>query len=439
MDITRPSGGRIGGSIPPERAIHQDFMKLPTKQAIRKKPKTSESLKGRFQADIIGLNHQARGVAKIDGKTVFVEGAIPGDCVTLQITEDYAQYALAGLIDIVSPSEDRCQPFCDYFGECGGCRLQMQQPKAQIASKQDSFVAQLSRQLDIRKLEILPPFQAQTEHYRRRAKMVLVRDKQDKSARLGFKAFHSERVIDIENCPILTHGINAELAKIRFDLLPQASRKARDVYLLETEQGVWVSSDSTCTRPGDGLPYYQLGSLRLNFTPQQFIQVHEQVNQALVQQALAWLQPKSNQGYLDLFCGVGNFSLPLAQQAGFVVGVEGLKTQVEQARNNAQNNSLTNTEFYCADLFSTVDHQAWWSECFDGILLDPGRQGAKKLCEQIARFKANKIVYVSCQSATLLRDLKSIEMQGYRITRAQIFDMFPHTDHFESMIMMERK
>jgi 23S rRNA (uracil1939-C5)-methyltransferase len=414
-------------------------MKLPQRTKTHSKPKSSQSLQGRFQVEITGLNHQGQGVTKIQGKTVFVEGAIPGDQAMIQISKDDAQLAHARTVDLLQKSKDRVEPFCRYFGECGGCRLQMQTPSAQVACKESNLVEQLKRHLDCRKLTVEPPFQAQTQHYRRRAKMVLVKDKTDKTPRLGFKTFHSDTVIDIEDCPILTEGLNRALSSIRFELLPKASRQARDVFLLETEQGVWVTSDIYQSRPNNATPYYQVENLKLEFESQGFIQVHGEVNRALVQQAINWLAPQGDERVLDLFCGVGNFTLPLAQKASLMVGVEGDQLALNHAKMNAQTNGLTNIELYQTDLFKTPDHQAWWSQTFDAVLLDPGRLGAKTLCEQLGRFEAKRIVYVSCQSATLIRDLQSLQTQGYRLKRAQVFDMFPHTDHFETLVLLERR
>ena len=414
-------------------------MKLPQRTKTHSKPKSSQSLEGRYQVEINGLNHQGQGVTKVQGKTVFVEGAIPGDQALIQIYKDETQLAYARTIELLQKSKDRVEPFCRYFGECGGCRLQMQAPSAQVACKESNLIEQLKRHLDCRKMTVELAFQAQTQHYRRRAKMVLVKDKTDKAPRLGFKAFHSDTVIDIEDCPILTEGLNQALPSIRFELLPKASRQARDVFLLETAQGSWVTSDVYQSRPTDDSPYYQIDNLKLEFEAQGFIQVHAEVNHALVQQAINWLAPQSHERVLDLFCGVGNFTLPLAQKAGLVVGVEGDQSALNHAKMNAQTNGLTNIELYQTDLFKTPDYQAWWSQAFDAILLDPGRLGAKTLSEQLGRFEAKRIVYVSCQSATLIRDLQSLQTQGYRLKRVQVFDMFPHTDHFETLVLLEKK
>lgn len=439
LDITLPSEGK-GQGFESLRAHHQilAFMKLPQRIKASTKQKPTERLQGAYQAEIIGLTHHAQGVARIGGKTIFIDQAIPGDLVELRITKDEPKLAFAKITKRLKDSADRVEPFCQYFGKCGGCRLQMQSVSAQIKWKQANFLDPLKKSLDTRKLEVFEPIQAETVGYRRRAKMVLVKDKRDKSPRLGFKGFNSDQVIDIEQCPILTPALNDALPKFRFDLLPLASRQARDVYFVEGEQGVWVSSDIYSSQPSKQLPFYPLSNLKLSFEPSGFIQVNASINQQLVKQAVDWLAPNATDRVLDLFCGVGNFSLMLAQKAGLVVGIEGLKSSIDLAKQNALDNKITNTQFHRADLSDTPIHQAWWSDHFDAILLDPGRLGAQELCAELGRFKAKRIVYVSCQSSTLIRDLKLLEQQGYKLKRAQIFDMFSHTDHYESLILLEK-
>jgi 23S rRNA (uracil1939-C5)-methyltransferase len=273
--------------------------------------------------------------------------------------------------------------------------------------------------------------------YRRRAKFVLVKDAKSKQARLGFRQAHSHQVIDIERCPILIEPLNAAYQALRFDLLPQASRQEKEIKLLATEQGIWLNQHST-----SGLqdaPHYQIDELTLQFEPTGFIQVNGQINQALIQTALNWLQPNNNQQILDLFCGIGNFSLPLARHAKQVVGVDLDPQAIAYARTNAQHNQLPHASFYTADLFQPIEQQPWWQQHYDITLLDPGRQGAQQICEQLGKHSAPVLLYISCNSSTLIRDLKILEQQGYRLKKAAIFDMFPHTSHYESMVLLERK
>ncbi len=185
---------------------------------------------------------------------------------------------------------------------------------------------------------------------------------------------------------------------------------------------------------GDAPSYSETG-VTLPFEPNHFIQVNQKVNQQMVAQAIEWLEPKADERVLDLFCGLGNFSLPIAQQSAFVVGVEGVDEMVQQATSNAQLNQLSNTEFYQANLEEDLSTQAWAKEKFDKILLDPARAGASGVVDQISALGAKRVVYVSCNPATLARDSESLEKQGYQLAKLGMLDMFPHTSHLESMAL----
>ncbi|MBE0492881.1 MAG: 23S rRNA (uracil(1939)-C(5))-methyltransferase RlmD [Thiomicrospira sp.] len=414
-------------------------MKLPIK---RSKPKTTHyhvsHLQGHHNSvEIEALADDGRGLARIEGKVVFISQALPGELVDVKIMIDKPSHAEATPTKWHRYSEHRKTPFCDYYATCGGCQLQHLSLSSQHKWKQQNFLQQLSKSLNTRKLTIEPLLGTASQHYRRRARLVLVKDPKTKQAKLGFRQAQSQTPVDIEYCPILTPALNQALQKARFELLPLASRQAKEVQLVEAEQGVWITSDVYQKTADVDAPYYLLNQLKLNFDPQGFIQVNAPINQALVNQVVDWLAPNQQDRILDLFCGIGNFSLALAQHAGKVVGVEGLANAVILAKQNALNNQLNNTEFYKADLFEDAHHQAWWSS-YDSILLDPGRLGAKNLCQKIGELNANRIVYVSCQSDTLIRDLQAIEQQGYRLKRIQLFDMFPNTSHIESLVLMEK-
>lgn len=450
-------------------------MKLPSRPKANKTSKSASKiikLSGKHQAEIIGLTHDGLGVAKIDGKTVFVAQAVPGDLVKIKITEDLPKLARGRLLEIIESSADRTEPFCQYFGKCGGCSLQHLSAAAQIQWKQANLLDQLQKVLNCKKLQVLPAVQAAELGYRRRAKLVLTKDKQDKTARFGFKAHNSDEVIDIESCPVLTPALNAKLKTARFDLLPLASRQVKQVLLVEDGHNqAWLSTDitdfgnqypsnPTLASEENQLPTYQFADLSLQFVPTGFIQVNSEINQQLIEQALTALELKPTDKVLDLFCGIGNFTLPIAKLSAKAVGVEVNQQAVAIAQQNARLNQLANLEFFQADLFiddlneqeilfageegediakkTTSSNQAWLQQEFDKIVLDPGRLGAKQICEQIARFKAQKIVYISCQSATLIRDLAILEAQNYRIKTVQVFDMFPHTNHFETLVLLEK-
>lgn len=414
-------------------------MKLPIK---RSKVKTSRhalsQLQGHYRSvQIEALSDDGRGIARVEGKVVFVSQTLAGETVDIKILNDKPGHAEAKPTKWHSYSEHRQVPFCEYYAECGGCQLQHLSISSQRSWKQQNFEQQLSKSINTRKLMMEPLVGKEAYGYRRRARLVLVKDPKTKQAKLGFRQAESRTPIDIEHCPILTPALNQALQKARFELLPLASRQPKEIQLVEDEQGAWISSDVYQDPVDLGEPYYLLNQLKLNFDPQGFIQINAPINQALVEQVVSWLAPKQQSHILDLFCGIGNFSLVLAQHAAKVVGVEGLASSVALAKQNALNNELNNIEFYQADLFENPDHQAWWS-IYDAVLLDPGRLGAKNLCQKIGELNAQRIVYVSCQTDTLIRDLKAIQQQGYRLKRAQLFDMFPNTYHIECLVLMEK-
>ncbi|UQB42609.1 TRAM domain-containing protein [Thiomicrospira microaerophila] len=414
-------------------------MKLPQRRPATKKLSRIQ-LKGQIKdISVTGLTHHGQGVAKINGKTLFIENALPGEQVDIKIIEDQPQYSLAKVTHWHHYAEDRTQPFCQYYGECGGCDLQHLAYPSQLHWKQQNFINQLESQLDTRKLEVLPMLADEDRHYRRRARLFLTKDSKTKQPLLGFRKARSNQVIDIEQCPILTPELNQAFSKARFNLLPLATRQTKELQLAKAENGVWLTMEGYYEQPASQQPYYTVNNLRLHFDPNGFIQVNEAVNNLLVEQALSWLKLSKKDCLLDLFCGNGNFSIAASKQAGLVVGVEGAASALKHAQNNAQYNNCPNLEFFQADLFQDCQHQAWWNKKYNSIILDPGRMGAKLVCEHLSMLAADQILYISCQSDTLIRDLKLLEQQNYRLVKCQLFDMFPHTQHFETMVLLHKK
>jgi 23S rRNA (uracil1939-C5)-methyltransferase len=244
-------------------------MKLPKKQTQHKKPKTLSSLQGVYQnIEIQRLTHHGQGVAKIHQKTVFVEDALPSEWVDIKISQDLANYAQAKPMKWHRYAAERTTPFCSHYGVCGGCDLQHLSIEAQGFWKQQNLHDQLHKALDCRKLTIEPNVSEQGYGYRRRARLFLTKDAQTKQACLGFKQAQSDRVIDIEHCPILTETLNQQLKTARFDLLPLASRQLREVHLAQADNGVWLCSDLFNQSPKDeAQPYYSLQNLKLAFDP----------------------------------------------------------------------------------------------------------------------------------------------------------------------------
>lgn len=387
---------------------------------------------------IEGLTQDGRGVGRHQGKTIFVTDALPGDEVLAKVVMAHDRYDEARLVEVVKPSPDRRDPLCQYAGECGGCQLLSFNPTAQRDWKWRQFQLDLSKAVEMKYCQLASPIYGAEVGYRRRARLVLGRNKSDKLAKLGFRAKASNEIVDIEQCPMLTPALNQSLTQKRQAQLADASRSLKELTVVEADNGIFWSDDET-----DVLPSYQLNDLTLSFPVTGFVQVNAEINQQMVEQALAWLDLSPNHRVLDAFCGVGNFSLAMAQQLdakqGQVIGIEGDLDLVNMAQHNAESNQLPHAQFYKADLFQPVVDLAWFrKQKYDRVLLDPGRQGAFALCQVLGQLKPERIVYVSCNTATLIRDLKSLTEQGYRIKKATLLDMFPNTAHTEAMVLLVR-
>jgi 23S rRNA (uracil1939-C5)-methyltransferase len=382
------------------------------------------------------LTHDGRGVARINGKAVFIADTVPGDVISLRITKQQDKLDEAELVAIESPSKDRVEPFCSLYNKCGGCQLQHITIDAQRHWKVEDFITRLTQAVNSKKCKISPPLVGDDKGYRRRARFGLAISKKDKVARLGFRAKESNELVDIEQCPILTNGLNQKLSELRPNLLEQASRAYKEVTFVEADNGIFTTN-SPSKQPASLEPSYELEGLQFNFPADGFVQVNSQQNKKMVKQALEWLELEDNHKVLDLFCGVGNFTLPIAQKVKSIVGIEGLSELVNTASSNAQSNHIENAEFLKSDLFNDCQKSPWFrKQKYHRVLLDPGRQGAFEISKSLHLLKPEIIVYVSCNSATLIRDIKELEKQGYQLTKAGLIDMFPHTTHTEVMVQL---
>lgn len=393
---------------------------------------------------ISDLSEAGQGVTKIQGKTLFVEGAVPGDQARIQIIEDLPRYTLAKLIEIELPSPDRTEPFCSIYATCGGCQLQHLSISAQRHWKQQQLMQALTK---------LQPKPVITWHdtpntpdraYRRRAKLILGRDWQNQTPVLGFRSPQSHQIVDVTQCPILAATINQTLASERPAWLQQAATRNQTLWLtagdnqVQTQLGETDKEQHDFDAVAEAQSFYSLMGLRFYHAATSFIQVNQSVNEQLVAQALNWLQLDAHSKVIDFFSGIGNFSLPAAQRASEVLGIEGNPQAVAFARHNAQVNNVHNVEFKVANLFDAPEQQAWWSWSADCAILDPGRAGAEALCAKLGQTQLKRLVYVSCHPGSLTRDLSLLLAQGFIIENAQQFDMFSHTKHIESLVCLTR-
>lgn len=407
------------------------------------------------------LDSFGQGVARHNGKTLFIPGLLPQESADVAITEDKKQYAKAQVKRRLNDSPDRVTPRCPHFGICGGC----QQQHASIELQQRSKSAALSRLMNNDVTEVIAdaPW-----GYRRRARLSLNFQPKTKQFQMGFRKSASSDIVDVRQCPILVPQLEALLPDLRACLGSlQGIRHLGHVELVQADSGtlmilrhtaplsradneklerfshskglsLYLAPQSEILETVSGqTPWYESNGLRLNFSPRDFIQVNAGVNQKMVASALEWLDVQPGDRVLDLFCGMGNFTLPLATRAASVVGVEGVPALVEKGRENAQQNGLHNVTFFHENLEEDVTRQPWAKNGFDKILLDPARAGAAGVMQHIIKLQPGRIVYVSCNPATLARDSDALLRAGYQIQRLAMLDMFPHTGHLESMVLFE--
>ena len=423
-------------------------------------------------AAIVDLTHDGEGVADIDGRRVFVPGALPGERVEISLRKRRRKLVEASLVRVLEPSPERVTPECEYFGRCGGCALQHLKHSAQIMFKQAAVAQALTRIGRTEPEEWLPPVASPPWRYRRRARLGVKYVAGKERVLVGFRERAGPYLTDMRHCPVLVpplDGLLGELAdliagtSIR-ERLPQIEAAVADdvtalvLRVLEPPS----AADAQAFRdfgarhgidiylqpggPGTIAPLgeartlsYKLEAfgLTLQFLPTDFVQVNAAVNAELVATAVSLAAIEPTDRVLDLYCGLGNFSLPLAQRARELLGVEGEAGLVARAVRNAALNGIGNTRFVTADLSKT--DWSFYREPWDIVVLDPPRTGAEVPIAELARSDPRRIVYVSCHPATLARDAQVlVHERGYKLKVARVFDMFPHTHHIEALAMFER-
>jgi len=437
-----------------------------------------------FTVRIENLTHEGNGVARRDGKTIFIEGALPGEEVRCVYTTRRSRRDEARTIEVLHAAPERVEPLCAHFGVCGGCALQHLQPTSQLAIKQRWLLDSLTHIGKIEPEHILEPMTGPFWSYRRRARLGVKYVAKKGRVLVGFRERRSPYVADLQRCEVLDErigGLLKELAalidgfSIR-DRLPQievaggddviglnfrvlAPPSAADLEQLQRfgeqhrlalylQPGGPDSVRLLAPAPLTALPpeaqeglRYRLPDFDLNleFQPWHFIQINAALNRQLVKRAGELLELEPESRVLDLFCGLGNFTLALARRVREAVGVEGDASLVEWARRNAARNEVGNAVFHAADLTGDLAGQSWAQGGYDRILLDPPRSGALEMMPHIAALGARRVVYVSCHPATLARDVgELVHRFGYRLESAGVLDMFPHTAHVESIAVLAR-
>ena len=429
------------------------------------------------EAPIESLTHEGRGIARIDGKTVFVEGALAGERVRFQYTRKRSHLDEAKVLEVLEPSPLRVTPACRHFGVCGGCSLQHMDPQAQIEHKQAVLMELLQHFGQVQPREVIPPLQGQPYAYRRKARLGVKYVAKKGLVLVGFREKGSHFLTDITECPVLDVSVGKLIVPLREmittldarEQIPQIEVAVGDkhtalvfrhlVPLSEHDLNTLLDfarahslelylqpkgNDSVHKIwPENGyerLSYrFDSFDVELLFHPMDFTQVNAGINRRMLPLALELLDPQEDERVLDLFCGLGNFTLPLARRAGHVIGVEGDEAMVVRGRENARHNGLTNIEFYGANLAGEFYNEPWARQGFDKILVDPPRTGALEIIKHFPHFNARRIVYVSCNPATLARDAGELQKQGYTLVKAGVMDMFPHTAHVESIALFEKE
>ena len=433
-----------------------------------------------LQATITDLSHDGRGVARIDGKTVFVSGALVDEQVRLRIRKRHRHFDEADVVEVITPSPHRVTPRCRHFGECGGCSLQHMDAAAQIHAKQRVLADNFARIGKVSPQHWLEPLTDAPWGYRRKGRLSVRHVPKKERVLVGFRQEANPRfVAEITHCEVLhpslgpkigllaemIGGLDAarDIPQVEFaggddgialvfrHMNPLSERDRAALVAFGQQHGfaiylqpggvssvhlIWPEQSHLAFRiaAGEGVP-----DVELEFRPLDFVQVNAGMNAKMMARALELLDPQPTDRVLDLFCGLGNFTLPIARRVAEVVGVEGEHGLVERAAENAAHNGLTNARFHVANLFEDQRGTDWARQPWDKLLLDPPRAGADKVLEYLPHKATRRIVYVSCHPASLARDAGILVNQhGFRLTSAGVMDMFPHTAHVESIALFEK-
>lgn len=423
-----------------------------------------------LDVSIEDMSHDGRGVARVEGKTVFVHGALPEERVRMRYRTKRKQYDEGFVEAVLEANPHRVEPRCEHFGTCSACALQHLEPDQQLLQKQKILLDNLARIGSVAPKQIAPPINGPVWHYRRKARLSVKWVFKKEKVLIGFREHNGRYVADTHSCHILAGGIGAllpELGSLVASLenkttVPQIEVAVGDhatALIFRTLEPLGLDDRSRLSTFGEQhslaiavqtggpktiefltelatpLSYEPEPGLVLQYEPLDFVQVNAELNQKLVERVLHLLNPGADDSVLDLFCGLGNFSLPLARRAGKLTGVEGEAGLVGRARENAVANGVTNAQFFTADLKGEVESSAWLAP-HDLVLIDPPRSGASEILPLLKTVNPKRIVYVSCHPGSLARDAGIlVNDMGYQLLEAGVADMFPHTAHVESVAL----
>ncbi|ANJ66783.1 23S rRNA (uracil(1939)-C(5))-methyltransferase [Halothiobacillus diazotrophicus] len=431
--------------------------------------------KGEYPAEIESLTLEGRGVSHINGKATFISRALPGETVRFVYTNRKKHFDEGDAVAVDIPSPDRITPACPHIDQCGGCSMQHLTGDKQLAAKEQALLDNLARIGKVTPETILPALSGALWGYRRKARLGVKYVAKKERVLVGFRERHTHFLANLDSCVVLDPRVGERLTDIgqfihtldardriaqievacgddhvalvfrHLDpLSPGDKEKLRtfgetedfDIYLQPGGTDSVHPLDKDRVRP---LIYrHPAFDVAIEFHPLDFIQVNGEINRAMIIQALQWLDVQPEDRVLDLFAGLGNFTLPLARQAAHVTAVELDEPMARRGAQSAANNGITNTEHVVGNLFEPDRSDPWMQQTYDRVLLDPPRAGAEAMMPEIARFAPKRIVYVSCHPGTLARDAHILVHQhGYRLRAVGVMDMFPHTGHIESMAVFE--
>jgi len=424
---------------------------------------------------IESLSQDGRGVSHIDGKAVFIHGALPDERVTFKYTAKKRKYDEGTIEEVLAASPDRVEPGCEHFDICGGCSLQHLSAEAQIHHKQTAMLDSLKHIGKVKPEMVFEPLTGEIRGYRRKARLGARYVRKKERALVGFRERRNVFLADIKACEVVHPSVGHHLTDLQAligkmqirEAIPQIEVAVGDEktslvfrhleplsthdlelligYAKEFDVQVYTQSKGPNTikllYPETAELFYEHPEFdtRVNFGPNDFFQVNSSINRKMVPWAVELLNLTGEETVLDLFCGLGNFTLPIARHSKQVIGVEGDTIMVKRAKEAAIANGIENTDYYACNLMEDMSQQAWLKKKYDCILLDPPRLGAKEVIEHFGKLGAKKIVYVSCHPATLARDAgELVHTHGYKLKAAGVMDMFPHTAHTESIAVFEK-
>ena len=431
-----------------------------------------------LEGEVGDLSHDGRGVVRCDGKVYFVEGALPGERIRFTRQRRRKKHEIGALEEVLEASPERAEPPCRYFGTCGGCALQHLDPAAQIRYKQRTLLENLERLGNVCPEQVLEPLVGPQRGYRRKARLGIRFVPKKGGVLVGFRERHKSYITSLDECLAMDQRVSALLPALHelvaqlscYQRLPQIEVACADTHIamvfrhLEalTETDIAILKDFAeqsdvdvylqpggldtvhCLAPAEPRPLeYRLDGfdVSIRFEPTDFIQVNAELNTRMVEQAIELLDLQADDQVLELFCGIGNFSLPLATQAARVMAVEANQALVDRAWANARRNDLDNLEFAVADLYTEQVAALKSQQDCNKLLLDPPRSGAIEVVRDLVpEIWPERIVYVSCNPGTLARDSELlVRKHGYQMLNAGVMDMFPHTAHVESIAVFSRE